>query len=67
LENNNRAQHTKTIPTPREETEKIGKRMTRVAMGAGQPTTLNGRMAVPAPGGRHPYATLAEGTVLSRV
>ena len=41
--------------------------MTRVAMGAGQPTTLDGRMAVPAPGGRHPYETLAMGTVLSRV
>ncbi len=29
-------------------------RTIRVAMGAGQPTTLDGRMAVPAPGGRHP-------------
>ncbi|HYY90955.1 MAG TPA: hypothetical protein VE955_03120 [Candidatus Dormibacteraeota bacterium] len=31
--------------------------MTRVAMGAGQPTTLDGRMAVLAPGGRHPCST----------
>ena len=30
------------------------RRLTRVAMGASQPTTLNGRMAVLAPGGRHP-------------
>ena len=29
-------------------------KITRVAMGASQPTTLNGRMAVLAPGGRHP-------------
>ena len=30
------------------------RRTVRVAMGAGQPTTLDGRMAVLAPGGRHP-------------
>src|SRR5437773_9849070 len=65
LENNNRApqDHSNSRRGSREDR----KRMTRVAMGAGQPTTLDGRMAVPAPGGRLPYETLTMGSVLRRV
>src|SRR6266571_1367223 len=64
---NNRAQPPRDPSDPKQSRRQDRRRMTRVAMGAGQPTTLDGRMAVPAPGGRHPYETLSEGTVLSRV
>src|SRR6266571_7144098 len=41
------------IPHEEVKPQKVPRRITRVAMGASQPTTLNGRMAVLAPGGRH--------------